>query len=1070
MKKIKFLSAITCFTFTILFSQGSVKGKITDETGVAISGANIYIKSSDIGSISDSDGNYTLNSVPQGESVLVVDFIGYERSENILTISSDETITINIALTTSVLSGQEVLVVGYGTQQRREVTGSISRISDLALREARTLGFEEALQGNVSGVDVQEYSGEPGAAPNIRIRGAGSISAGNEPLYVVDGFPISKDLGLQGTLFRRRTAFKPPSSNPLAVINPDDIESIEILKDASAASIYGSRGANGVVIITTKRGGKTGVPVIKFSSYSGSQTVSNKPSMMNSEEIIAYAKDARNNNYLQTYDPTNSASTNYNPNYNPNNNTGRPSSGSVRIPEKYVSWDGTDTDWLDLIFRSAPVSNNTFSISNGSENFGYAISGGYFDQSGLIKNSNFKRYTASARIDGKFKERLAYGLNLNTVYTKNNRVPANAPYFGRPPGIVYSAMVHSPVIKPYNSDGTINQLDGQSYMGNGNTSASNPLAIIEGIKEELNNHRSYGNIFADINIIPGLTFRSSAGLDLNNYMGSFYRSNSLLYRTSKTGDPYAQSSSGSSYNWLWENTVNYKTSFSNVHNLSMLAGYTAQKEAVEMNSVVARSFPDDQVSTISGGAVTEGSGTKEEWSLASMLARLNYNYDYRYLLTLAVRSDRSSRFGKNNQTGVFPSFSAAWRIHEESFMKSLETVSELKIRASYGVTGNFQIPNYGAIGLLGQGLYPDGNNTNPAIYPQTFSNADLGWETTKQTNFGADFALFEDRIYGSFDTYNSDTEDLLLFVGVPASTGFTTALKNIGKVNNKGFEFNLTSRNLSGELSWSTDFNYSTNKNEVIALGGENEPIYSKGSAGVRHITRVGDAVGSYYGYVVDGVYQNQSEIDSAPTDILAKAPRPGDFRFKDINGDGIINTDDRTITGSYNPDYIWGITNRLKYKNFDLSVFFQGVEGREILNLTARHMKNGEANFNSYDVLKNRWISESEPGDGKTPRADRSTGTHGNNNRPSSYQVEDGSYARLKNLTIGYTLPRSMSEKYAEDIRLYFTAKNLATWTDYIGFNPEVSLQSQNMLTQGEDYGAYPLSVSLVFGLNVTF
>ena len=1070
MKKIRFITIIINLLFAVLCAQGTVEGKITDESGLPISGANVYLKNSDIGSISDSDGNYKLNSLPQGELFLVVDFIGYEKSENIVIISSDEIRTINVILTTSVLSGQEVVVVGYGTLQRREVTGSISRISDLALREARTLGFEEALQGNVSGVDVQEYSGEPGAAPNIRIRGAGSISAGNEPLYVVDGFPISKNLGLQGSLFRRRAAFKPPSSNPLAVISPDDIESIEILKDASAAAIYGSRGANGVVIITTKRAGKTGVPVIKFSSYSGSQTVSNKASMMNAEEIIAYTKDARNNNYLQTYDPTNSASANYNASYNPNDNTGRPSGGNYRIPEKYINWDGTDTDWLDLIFTDAPVSNNTFSISNGSENYGYVISGGYFDQSGLIKNSNFKRYTASARINGKFKERLGYGLNLNTVFTKNSRVPANAPYFGRPPGIVYSAMVHSPVIKPYNSDGTINQLDGQSYMGNGNTSASNPLAIIEGIKEELNNHRSYGNIFADYNIIPGLTFRSSAGLDLNNYMGSFYRSNSLLYRTSKSGDPYAQSSSGSSFNWLWENTVNYKTTFSNVHNLSMLAGYTAQKEIVEISSLVARIFPDDQVSTISGGTVTEGDGTKEEWSLASILGRLNYNYDYKYLLTLAVRSDRSSRFGKNNQTGIFPSFSAAWRIHEESFMKSLDMVSELKIRASYGVTGNFQIPNYGSIGLLGQGLYPSGDNTDPAIYPQTFSNADLGWETTIQTNFGSDFALFEDRIYGSFDTYNSDTEDLLLFVGVPASTGFTTALKNIGKVNNKGLEFNLTSRNLSGELSWSTDFNYSTNKNEVIELGGNNEPIYSKGSAGVRHVTRIGDAVGSYYGYVVDGVYQNQSEIDSAPTDILAKAPRPGDFRFKDINGDGIINTDDRTVTGSYNPDYIWGITNRLKYKNFDFSIFFQGVEGREILNLTARHMKNGEANFNSYDVLNNRWVSESDPGDGQTPRADRSTGTHGNNNRPSSYQVEDGSYLRLKNLTIGYTLPSSIPEKYAESIRVFFTARNLATWTDYIGFNPEVSLQSQNMLTQGEDYGAYPLSVSLVFGLNVTF
>jgi len=1070
MKNIRNSTLLINLFFVTLYSQGSIEGKITDESGTPVSGANVYIQNTDIGSISDSEGNYNLTSVPLGEGVLIIDFIGYEKSENPIFLDSDEKLVVNIALIAEVLSGQEVIVVGYGTQQRREVTGSISSISNLALRDARTLGFEEALQGNVSGVDVQEHTGEPGAAPNIRIRGSGSISAGNEPLYVVDGMPMSKDIGLQGSLFRRRAAFKPPASNPLAVINPNDIESVEVLKDASAAAIYGSRGANGVVIITTRKPKKEGKPVIRYSSYTGSQSVSNKPSMMNAKDLIDYTKDARNNNYLQTYDAQNPASANYNPNYNPNDNTGRPSGGNYRIPEKYINWDGTDTDWLDLIFTNAPVTNHNFSISSGNENFGYAISGGAFNQSGLIKNSGFERYNASVRVIGQYNERMSYGLNLNTIYANHDRVPANAPYFGRPPGIVYSAMVHSPVIKPYNDDGTPNQLDGQSYLGNGSTSASNPLAIIDGIKEELNNHRSFGTIFADIKISPGLVFKSLLGSDLNNYTGSFYRANSLLYRTSKSGDPYAQSTSGNSFNWLWENTVNYQTSLSGVHNIGLLAGYTAQKESVEMSSLVARTFPDDQVTTISGGTVTEGTGVKEEWSLVSMLARLNYNYNYRYLLTVAVRSDRSSRFGKNNQTGVFPSFSAAWRLHEESFLKSQDMITELKLRASYGVTGNFQIPNYGSIGLLGQGLYPDGTSTDPAIYPETFSNADLGWETTKQTNIGIDFALMNDRVYGSLESYNSDTEDLLLFVGVPASTGFTTALKNIGKVNNKGLEFNLTSRNLTGDLSWSTDFNYSSNKNKVVELGNNNEPIFSKGSAGIRHITRVGDEIGSYYGYVVEGIYQNQSDIDNAPTDKMAKAPRPGDFKFKDINGDGVIDGNDRTVTGSYHPDFIWGITNRLQYKNFDLSIFLQGVEGREILNLTARHMKNGEANFNSYDVLNNRWRSESEPGDGKTPRADRSTGTHGNNNRPSDYQVEDGSYMRLKNLTIGYTLPRSLVENYAESVRLYFTAKNLSTWTDYIGFNPEVSLQSQNMLTHGEDYGAYPLSTSFVFGLNVTF
>lgn len=1059
-----------------LMAQGTITGLVTDTDGNTLRGANVLVEGTNLGDATDVDGNFSITGVPSGENVIVVDFIGFERAQQTVFVPDGGTVSVEFILAVDVLAGAEIVVVGYGTQLRREITGSVATISIDAFRDMPMLSFENAIQGLISGVDIQEHSGEPGAAPNIRIRGAGSISAGNDPLYVIDGLPISKNLGAQGSLFRRRTAFKPPASNPLASINPNDIESIQILKDASAAAIYGSRGSNGVVIITTKQAKEGAKTTLRFDTYSGIQEVAHSVDMMNAEEVIAYTQDARNNNYIQTYDPLNPSSSYYNADYDPTTNVGRVDadgnavSGSSLIPEKYVDWDGTDTDWLSLIFNPAPISNYNLSVSGSGGGLNYYLSGGYLNQEGIIDNSQFQRYTLSARLRGDVNKYVRFGVNLNSAFTNHNRVPANAPYFGRPPGIVYSAMVHSPVIKPYNDDGTPNQLDGQSYLGNGTTSASNPLAIIDAIDELVDNHRTYGIVYTDIELIKGLVIRSSAGLDLSNYQGSFYRANSLLYRTAKTGDPFASSTASRTFNWLWENTANYKVSLNDNHNLTVLAGYTAQKEVFDQNSVIASNFSDDQIQTLSGGQVTNGNSIKEEWSLVSLLARVNYNFKYKYLFTFAVRSDRSSRFGVANQTGVFPSFSAAWRASEESFIKGISAISELKIRASYGVTGNFLIPNYGAIGLLGQGLYIIDDQPVNAVYPSTISNENLSWETTKQSDFGVDFGFFNNRLYGTFDVYTSITEDLLMEVGVQSALGFTTALTNIGKVKNTGMELAITSRNFVGAFQWATDFNYSTYKNEVLELGPGDEPIMASGSAGVRHITRVGDAIGSYFGYVVEGVYKDDADIAASPEDKLANAPRPGDFKFKDVNGDGVIDSDDRTVTGSYHPDFTYGVTNRFNFGSFDLSIFFQGVEGREILNLTARHMKNGEANFNSYAIENERWRSEAEPGNGSIPRADRSTSAHGNNNRPSSFQVEDGSYMRLKTLTIGYTLPKSFTSKFAQSIRVYASGKNLIMWTDYIGFNPEVSLQSQSMLVQGEDYGAYPLAKTWIFGLSTTF
>lgn len=1043
--------------------QQVVSGRVTDaQEGTPIPGVNVVVANTTIGTATNANGEYSLD-VPDDAETLVFSAVGYQTQE----VPIEGRTTIDVELQSDVAALEEVVVIGYGTQQRAEVTGSVSSVSAQDMQDLAVESFETAIQGKMAGIEVQQTTGEPGASPSIRVRGTGSISAGNEPLYVIDGLPITRDDGVQGTLFRRRATFSPPSLNPLATLNMSDIESIEVLKDASAAAIYGSRGSNGVVLITTQKGSRDGAPVVRYSGYYGMQEVTNRPDMMNSEELVDYAIDARNNNYIQKYGTTPP---------NPRTNEGRPEDDDfVLIPEKYIEYDqgerSTNTDWLDLIFEPAPMLSSNLSVSGGGDDIGYYVSGGVLQQDGTIPGSDFARYSLRVNVEADPAEGVRIGANLSSSLTQQNRLPASAPYFARPPGIVYSAMVHSPVIDPYNEDGSPNQLDGQSYLGGGTTTASHPLAIMDAISEDLDHHRTFGNAYAELDLGYDLTFRTSFGADLSDYTRNFYRGNSLLYRTATAGEPYAQSGSSRSFNWLSENTLTYDRDYDDRHSVNAILGFTAQKERTDLNDIIAQNFPDDEVTTVNGGQVTDGTSRAEEWSLLSYLARVNYAYQQRYLLTATLRADQSSRFGSNNQTGVFPSASIGWRLSEESFMQDVSTISNLKLRASYGVTGNFLIPNYGAYGLLDAEDYVGGAGQNviSGVAPSTIGNADLTWETTQEFNLGLDAGLFDERITLAADYYRSTTSDLLLDVSIPAATGYETVLTNIGEVQNEGLELVLSTDNLVGDFSWSTDVNFSTNRNEVTALGPEGAPILSSGAAGQRHITRIGDEIGSYYGYVVDGVFRDQADVDNALPDTEAPDPAPGDFRFKDVNGDGQITPDDRTVTGSYFPDFTYGITNRFEYLGFDLNVFVQGVEGREILNLTSRHMKNGEANFNSYDIFNERWRSPENPGNGEIPRADRQTGLHGNNNRPSSFQVEDGSYVRLRNVTLGYSFPITFLGSETRRARVYLSGQNLFTVTDYLGFNPEVNLRS-TPLTPGEDYGAYPLSRVYTLGIDFTF
>lgn len=1047
----------------------TVTGIVTDgSNGEILPGVTIKVKGSTISASTDEKGKFTIKFPEKG--TLMFSYISFITKE--VVVESSRTLNVTLMPDQQKLNEVVVVGIGYGTQQKKNLTGSIASISANSIKDMPVMSFENAIQGQIAGVQVQEPSGEPGAATTIRVRGIGSISAGNEPLYVVDGFPVSKNVesATQGDVSKRIVAFKPAPSNPLGTISPGDIQSVEVLKDAAAAAIYGSRGSNGVIIITTKKGRRDGTSSINFDSYYGVQTLANKVDLMNSAELTDYVLDAKNNAYLQDFP---NASRN-----DPNSvRYARSTNTSYYIPADFANPTGVDTDWQDVLFKNSSIQSYNLSLSGGSEKLGYYVSGNYYNQGGIIDKTGFKRYSFRVNIESNPLKNLKVGANINPSFTDQAKGSTSAPYFADPPGAVYTALVTSPTVSPYLPNGLINQTNNQSHLNTENgtganmTASSNPLAVVNYIHDDLAQFRSFANAYAEYSILDGLKYKIMLGTDVNQYNRKYYREKAFLDRTATVGVPYGQSNSSLETNWLLENTLSYNKVFGK-HSVSAVAGYTAQKDRIRNNQVQAENFPDDLVQTVSGGQVTGGNATEEEWSLISYLGRVNYAFMDRYLLTATIRSDRASRFGEGNKVGIFPSFSAGWRISDEPFMKSLTFVSDLKLRASWGKTGNFLIPNYASIGLLNPYNYTFGNVISNGIAPTTPSNPNLTWEKNTQTDIGIDMSFLKNRIFASVDLYRKLTSDLLLNVQVPAAIGFgnSNPLQNIGEVENKGFEVSLTTHNMVNKFTWTTDFNYSANRNEVLKLGASGDPILSSGGAGIRHITRIGDPIGSYYGYVVEGIYQTQQEINSAPKDKLAAKPGPGDFRFKDVNGDGVIDANDRTVIGNYQPKYTFGITNKFSYKKMELSFLIQGVEGAKVLNLTRRHLGNGEANTNSYAFEINRWRSPDQPGDGKTPRADRLGDLHGFNNRPSSYQVEDASYLRLRNVTFAYTLPEKIAGKYFSSIRLYASGTNLFTKTNYIGYNPEVNNQSTVSGVQGEDYGAYPLSRNFTFGINASF
>ena len=1020
----------------------NVSGVIVDTNGEPVIGASVLVKGTTNGTITDMDGKFTINDVPEN-STLDISYIGYKT----MTLKATDKNLSRLVLHEDTEVLDEVVVVGYGVQRKRDVSTAVSSVKAEALANNPASDFRQALVGKMPGVQVTTPSGDPEGSVSIRVRGISTVNAGSDPLYIVDGVPMERGF---------------------ANMNTNDIESIEVLKDASAAAIYGSRGSNGVVLITTKKGTSEKLTV-QYDGYYGIQNVSKKLPMMNAYQFAEFARDGHNNAYLAEV-----------PGASPDDpNSVRPQSYHQIPAELFPYLEGqpglTDTDWQDAIFRTANTTGHNISLSGKANSVNYFVSGNYMNKEGIIINSDFKKYSMRMNIDGKYK-RLKFGVNFAPSYSTSNSVDASGAG-----GIVQSALMMPPVWPVYNEDGSYN------YQGNGywrigtdyqHNEVLNPVAMAN-LQSNITDRMSIiGKVYAELELYKGLTYKISFGGDYYGAHNDKYRQSALPLKGKNYYDmpsnPEGYSSSSFYFNWLIENQLTYNTTINEKHNLTAILVQSAQKETFKSNNVTATDYPNDYIQTISGGTVTKGYSEKSQWSIASYLARVQYSFSGKYMLSGAIRTDGSSRFGKNNRWGYFPSASAAWRITEENFFKeqtALSFINDLKLRLSYGVTGNFQIGNYEHLATMSLDNYILGTGQGLLSYgykPDNIEREDLSWEKNKMVNAGVDVQMFNGLLGFTVDYYNTNTSDMLLSVPVPLITGYSTSLMNIGKVNNRGWEIGLSSqKHISDDFGHSFNANWSKNINEVKALGPSNAPIISSGS--VEHayyITEVGKPIGNYYLLVQDGIFETEEDLKKYPHFENTKV---GDFRFVDVDGDGVLDLDkDRTVCGNYMPKFTYGFGGKLWYKGFDLDINFQGVFGNKILNLNRRYIDNMEGNVNGTTIALDRWQSEDQPGNGQVNKANRKQ--TGYNGRTSTWHLEDGSYLRLQNVSLGYTLPKKWTNRfYVEKLRLYVSGQNLATFTKYSGYNPEVNARPDNALTPGEDYGTYPLARTFMFGINVT-
>ncbi|QNK61627.1 TonB-dependent receptor [Pedobacter sp. PAMC26386] len=986
--------------------QDSVSGKVADATGPLI-GVVITVKDGKEKTLTNAGGNYRIAA--GDKAVLIFNYMGFKPK--IEPVNGRSVINVVLQTDSKVLDEVQVVATGYGTVNRAKLTSSVSSIQADQLKNDVLPTITQAIQGKAGGVQVTQKSGSPGGGLNIRIRGTTSINAGSDPLYVVDGIPVNSTTNFTGGSdfnFGGGTQ----GINILASINPSDVQSVEILKDAASSSIYGARAANGVVLITTKKG-QPGTSTFSFNAYEGFSQVPNERryKMMNTTEYQDYMKDY----YKYLLDAN---------------------GNSTPVPAGVLANPNISTDWQDKIFRTAPTRNYELSARGGSEKTQYYTSVGYMKQGGVLLNSNFSRISARFNLDHQHSDKLKFSTRVNLTRALNDRVQEENSKEGSTKNGIFVA----PNLPVYNPDG--------SYAYDQvNTSRENPVAMLLLPVNNSQTFRVLASGSAEYKIIPELTLKTSFGADLSFIDETFFMPPNGIRSFAAQGGIGAQRNTRDQL-WINETTLNYQKSFGK-HHIDALAGASVQQSRIQFVDARRSNFPSNDIEYISaGGTITGANSFPEEWSIASAFSRVNYDYKGKYLLTANFRVDGSSRFGTNSRYATFPSFGAAWRASDEDFLKGNKVISNLKVRASWGITGNQNIPNYASYSL-----YSGSNNYlgNTGYVPNVLGDKNLKWETTKQLDFGLDVGLLNNRISLLADYYIKNTSDLLVGISIPSSSGFQTRFTNVGKIQNKGFEFELSTQNLVGAFKWNTSFNMSFNRNKVVSLpGGE-----LAGGVGNLNIAREGLPLGTFYGWKMSGVNPQTGLIDYVKQDGSLGAP---------------TDPKDRVVIGNPNPDFYGGITNTFQYKNFDLSIMGQFSYGNDVFNYNlASGLDGSNKTSNGFVDWNRRWRN---PGD--ITDVPRPTPGSLDNTAISDRFVEDGSFFRLRNITFGYTLSDKVSQKLKiKSLRVYTTVQNAFVFTKYRGYDPEVSSNqggANQGLIYGYDYGSYPQPRIITAGINLTF
>lgn len=1049
------LMLILLFAINISAQTYQVEGKVVDGTTKdPLIGATIMVKGTSEGDATDFNGNF---SIPAKEGdVLSISYTGYAAKEIVIKSAA----FLNIQLENNSKVMDEIVVVGYGQTRKSDLTGSVSSIKATELKKTTLTSLEQGLQGRIAGVNVTQGDAAPGAGISIEIRGTNSILGGNQPLYVIDGIPVTNPAASQNDLGASEGNNRIISNtNVLATLSPSDIESIEILKDASATAIYGSRGANGVVIITTKKG-KEGVGKVSLNIAQGFSEVINKIELLDAEKFMEYQNTAYANAGIPAgsflwapdtlTDPT------------------RPTISEVLALRPEV-----EVDWQDAIFQRAPIKDYQLGFSGGNEKGSYSVMLNYLDQEGVIIGSRFKRGGLRTNINYKLNDRIQVNGNMAFTRSNNSLVRTSTNTTQSAGGIVRSVLNYTPIRSLFtNQDGIVEivgedendpRLEDPSVF---QLFGANPLRYTDEVTESHNFSRFIGGFNTSIDLVAGF----SADIRLAaNYVD---RKNNTYYpRTVAEGfglNGLAVVSSNEFTNLINENLLRYKKEFSGSR-VDALVGFTYETNRDYWINNEARDFPDDVLSYFAlqnGLSHVPTRTNSSKWELASYLGRVNYVLQEKYLFTGTFRYDGSSKFASNNKWAPFYSFAFAWRASEEEFIKSIETISNLKVRLSYGQSGNQAISPYQSLATI-QGVTTSFNNQLvPAIIEGRLQNNDLRWETTTQFNAGLDIELWNGSIFSTFNVYQKETTDLLQNITLAPNTGFTNALINAGNIQNKGLEIEMGGFPLRGDFTWQVSGNLSLNRNEITDLGEVEEQFADRLGAGngltvFPFIQRVGVPIGAVYGYVEDGIFQNEEEVlafvDAQPDAEI------GQIKYKDINNDGVINDNDRTIIGDVNPDFIWGLSNSFAYKGFDFSFLLQGVVGADIINtLNIRfHNLDGRRNI-PLSVYESAWT-----GEGSTNNF-RQINLNNSNSRFSDRFIEDGSYIRLKNVQLGYTFDAGKIN-WLTSARLYINAINLWTKTDYTGYDPEVSAFSSAAM-KGVDLGNFPQARTIMFGCNLVF